>query len=60
GAVAWTRFEGGTRLLGVSLDCGTTVQIRTNHAQCHLPGERVHIAIDPGHALSLFPASQAG
>ncbi|MFP4147062.1 MAG: ABC transporter ATP-binding protein [Halorhodospira sp.] len=60
GAVAWTRFEGGTRLLGVSLDCGTTVQIRTNHTQCHLPGERVHIAIDPGHALSLFPASQAG
>ena len=60
GTVAWARFEGGTRLLGVGLDCGATVQLRTNHTRRHLPGERVRVTVDPGHALSLFPgASEA-
>ncbi len=57
GTVAWTRFEGGTRLFRVHLDCGPSVQLRTNHTLHHAPGERVRVAIDAGHALTLFPGS---
>jgi len=57
GEVAWARYEGGSRLFGVALDCGATVRIRTNHEVHHAPGERVTVAIAAGHPLALFPAT---
>jgi iron(III) transport system ATP-binding protein len=59
GAVAWARYEGGSRLFGVDLDCGVQVRIRTNHEVNHAPGEAVSVTIAAGHPLALFPAQQA-
>ena len=60
GRVAWTRYEGGTRLFGIDLECGATVRIRTNHQIHHEPGERVVVTIDAGHPLALFPRAEQG
>ncbi|MEF8794102.1 ABC transporter ATP-binding protein [Thiohalorhabdus sp.] len=60
GRIAWTRYEGGTRLFGVDLECGACVRIRTNHQIHHDPGERVAVTIDAGHPLALFPLAEEG
>ena len=57
GTVAWTRYEGGTRLFGVDLSDGSRVRVRTNH-ECHLaPGDSVAVAITANHPLALFGRS---
>ncbi|MFP4560607.1 MAG: ABC transporter ATP-binding protein [Thiohalorhabdus sp.] len=60
GVVAWSRYEGGSRLFGVDLQCGARVRIRTNHEVHHAPGDRVAVTIAAGHALALFPATREG
>ena len=59
GTIAWTRYEGGSRLFGVDLECGVPVRIRTNHEVHHQPGDPVTVTIAAGHPLTLFPAAEA-
>ncbi len=61
-AIAWARYEGGTRLYGVALEVGgedALVKVRTNH-EVHLsPGDRVRLGIRASHPLALFPRTGA-
>jgi len=58
GVIAWARYEGGSRLFAVDLDCGARVRIRTNHEVHHASGDRVSVALASGHPLALFPAGE--
>ena len=61
--VAWTRYEGGTRLYGITLgseDEGHLLKVRTNHERHLAPGARVSLAVDSGHPLALFPRAGEG
>jgi iron(III) transport system ATP-binding protein len=56
GVVAWSRYEGATRLFAVDLAGGSRVRVRTNHEVHHEPGDRVTVTITAHHGLALFPA----
>ncbi len=58
GVIAWARYEGGSRLFAVDLDCGARMRIRTNHEVHHQAGDRVSVTLAAGHPLALFPAGQ--
>lgn len=56
--VAWERYEGETRLYGVTLDGaggGLLVKVRSNHEVRLARGERVRLNITAGHPLAVFP-----
>ncbi len=62
GSVAWARYEGGTRLFGVTLDADDhagVLRARTNHEAHFAPGDRVTVSIDAGHPLALFTPEHA-
>ena len=54
GIVAWTRYEGPSRLYAVTLEDGTLVKIRTNHETQLHPGDNVQLAFITTHPLAAF------
>jgi iron(III) transport system ATP-binding protein len=55
-AIAWTRYEGETRLYGVRLRDGALLKVRANHELNLTRGTAVEAWICAGQPLVLFPA----
>lgn len=55
GEVAWVRYEGSSRLYGVTTDDDVLVQVRSSHENQVNPGDRVRLAITTTHPLAAFP-----
>ncbi|WP_404383775.1 ABC transporter ATP-binding protein [Caenispirillum salinarum] len=56
--IAWARYEGGTRLYGVTVGeggAGPLVKVRTNHEMRLAPGDRVRLHVESTHPLAVFP-----
>ena len=59
GLIAWSRYEGGTRLYAVNLDDGPQVSVRVIHENSIAVGARVQIGIITTHPLAAFPREPA-
>tara|TARA_B100000809_G_scaffold263989_1_gene318601 strand:- start:2760 stop:3785 length:1026 start_codon:yes stop_codon:yes gene_type:complete len=59
GLIAWSRYEGGTRLYAVNLDDGPQVSVRVIHENAIAVGARVQIDIITTHPLAAFPRQPA-
>lgn len=54
GTVEWSKYEGGTRLYGVSHPDGLSLRVRVSH-EIHLsPGDRVSLKMVTTHPLAAF------
>jgi len=54
GEVIWVRFEGGSRLCAVKLNCDTLVTSRVSHEVVVNPGDSVHVSIVTTHPLAVY------
>jgi len=54
GVVVWVRFEGGSRLCAVELDCKTLVTSRVSHEVVVNPGDKVHVSLSTSHPLAVY------
>ncbi|WP_338362801.1 ABC transporter ATP-binding protein [uncultured Pseudoalteromonas sp.] len=54
GEVVWVRFEGGSRLCAVKLNCDTLVTSRVSHEVVVNPGDSVHVSIVTTHPLAVY------
>lgn len=55
GHIAWTRYEGESRLYGVHMATGDILKVRMNHEVQFDPGAAVEARITAGHRLAVFP-----
>ena len=60
GLIAWSRYEGGTRLYAVNLDDGSQVRVRVIHENRIHVGARVQIDITTTHPLAAFSRELGG
>lgn len=58
GLIAWSRYEGGTRLYAVNLDDGPQVSVRVSHENGIDVGARVQVDIITTHPLAAFQREQ--
>ena len=58
GVVVWVRFEGGSRLCAVELDCKTLVTSRVSHEVVVNPGDKVHVSLSTSHPLAVYKREQ--
>lgn len=58
GLIAWSRYEGGSRLYAVNLDDGPQVSVRVSHENSIAVGARVQIDIITTHPLAAFQREQ--
>ncbi|MEM1404812.1 MAG: ABC transporter ATP-binding protein [Pseudomonadota bacterium] len=54
--VRWVRFEGATRLYGVTLDDGQELSVRTSGADAHGIGDRISVSLTRRASYQSFPA----
>lgn len=54
--VTWVRFEGATRLYGVTLDDGQELSVRTSGADMRTSGDRITISLNQRLSYQPFPA----
>ncbi|MEO2268470.1 ABC transporter ATP-binding protein [Pseudoalteromonas sp. YIC-656] len=59
GTVTWVRFEGGSRLCAVELQCKTVVTSRVSHEVVVRPGDKVHISLSTSHPLAVYKRHKA-
>lgn len=59
GLIAWSRYEGGTRLYAVNLDDGPQVSVRVSHENGIDVGARVQVDIITTHPLAAFQREQS-
>ncbi len=59
GLVTWVRFEGGSRLCAVELQCKTVVTSRVSHEVVVRPGDKVHISLSTSHPLAVYKRHKA-
>lgn len=53
----WARYEGAFWLYGAQLDSGVDVQLRVNHEEEYLPGQRVALRAHTSEPLAVFAIS---
>lgn len=54
--VVWVRFEGGSRLCAVELDCKTVITSRVSHEVVVNPGDEVFVSLSTIHPLAVYKA----
>ncbi|MBQ4832393.1 ABC transporter ATP-binding protein [Pseudoalteromonas sp. MMG010] len=54
GRVIWVRFEGGSRLCAVQLQCNTVVTSRVSHEVVVNIGDEVFVSINTTHPLAVY------
>ncbi|MEO0437291.1 MAG: ABC transporter ATP-binding protein [Pseudomonadota bacterium] len=56
----WARYEGAFWLYGAQLDSGLKVQLRVNHEEEYLPGQRLALSAFTSEPLAAFNSSDIG
>ena len=56
GTIDYSRYEGETRLFGITLHSGESIKLRANHEVVFKPGDNVQVAFNANESPAVFPA----